>query len=82
MNLHSKTTTKLILHLNRFEYNIQPQKSREICRFPTRQLSLGEHVLSGLMLASYDPYAVSNHDGTMNGGHYISYCKPPQGDIW
>ena len=18
----------------------------------------------------------------MNGGHYISYCKPPQGDVW
>ena len=20
-------------------------------------------------------------DGTMNGGHYASYCKPPQGDV-
>ena len=50
--------------------------------FPLRQLSLGEHALSGANLASYDLCAVSNHHGTMNGGHYISYCKPPQGDVW
>ena len=49
---------------------------------PLRQLSLGEHALSGVNLASYDLCAVSNHHGTMNGGHYTSYCKPPQGDVW
>ena len=43
---------------------------------------MGEHALSGANLASYDLCAVSNHHGTMNGGHYISYCKPPQGDVW
>ena len=50
--------------------------------FPLRQLSLGEHALSGANLASYDLFAVSNHHGTMNGGHYTSYCNPPQGDVW
>ena len=50
--------------------------------FPLRQLSLGEHELSGVNLASYDLCAVSNHHGTMNGGHYTGYCKPPQGDVW
>ena len=44
-------------------------------------LSLGEHALRDANLASYDLCAVSNHHGTMNGGHYTSYCKPPQ-DVW
>ena len=39
-------------------------------------------MLSGANLSSYNLCAVSNHKGTMNGGHYISYCKPPQGDVW
>ena len=43
---------------------------------------MGEHALSGANLASYDLCAVSDHHGTMNGGHYISYCKPHQGDVW
>ena len=44
----------LILHLNRFEYNILARKKAELCNFPPRQLSLGEHALSSVNLASYD----------------------------
>ena len=57
----------LILHLNRFEYNISPRKKQNYVDFPLRQLSLGEHALSGANLASYNLCAVSNHHGTMNG---------------
>ena len=60
----------LILHLNHFEYNISARKKQNYVDFPMRQLSLGEHVLSGANLASCDLCAVSNHHGTMNGGHY------------
>ena len=66
----------LILHLNRIEYNISARKNQNYIDFPLIQLSLGEHVLSGANLALYDMCAVSNHHGTMNGGHYTSYCKP------
>ena len=38
--------------------------------------------MSGANLALCDLCAVSNHRGTMIGGHYTSYCKPPQGDVW
>ena len=41
----------LILHLNRFEYNISARKKQNYVDFPLRQLSLGEHVLSGANLA-------------------------------
>ena len=54
----------LILHLNCFEYNISARKKKQnYVDFPLRQLSLGEHALSGVNLASYDPCAVSNHHG-------------------
>ena len=72
----------LILHLNCFEYNISARKKQNYVDFTLRQLSLGEHTLSSTNLASYDLCAVSNHLGTMNGGHYASYCEPPQGDVW
>ena len=72
----------LILHLNSFEYNISARKKQNNVDFPLRQLSLGEHALSSANLDSYDLCAVSNHHGAMNGGHYTSYCKPPQGDVW
>ena len=71
----------LILHLNHFEY-ISVRKKQNYVDFPLRQLSLGEHALSSANLASCDPSAASNHHGTTNGGHYTSYCKPPQGDVW
>ena len=25
----------------------------------------------------YDCYAISNHSGTLNGGHYTAYCRHP-----
>ena len=68
----------LMLQLNRFEYNISARKKQNYVDFPLRQLSLGEHALSGANLALYNLCAVSNHHGTMNGGHYTSYCMPPQ----
>ena len=71
----------LILHLNCFEYNISTRKKQNYIDFPLRQLSLGEHALSGVNLASCDLCAISNHHGTMNGVHYTSYCTPPQGDV-
>ena len=39
-------------------------------------------MLGSANLTSYDLCAVLNHHETMNGGHYTSYCKPPQGDVW
>ena len=64
------------------QLSLGPEKKQNYVDFPLRQLSLGEHALSGANLASYDLCAVSDHHGTMNGGHYTSYCKPPQGDVW
>jgi ubiquitin C-terminal hydrolase len=32
--------------------------------------------------AIYDLYAVSNHYGSLGGGHYTAMCKNPVFDIW
>ena len=32
--------------------------------------------------AVYDLYAVSNHYGTMNGGHYTAMCQNPVNKLW
>ena len=63
-------------------FNISARKKQNYVDFPLRQLSLGEHALNGVNLASYDLCVISNHHGTMNGRHYTGYCKPPQGDVW
>lgn len=30
----------------------------------------------------YDLYAVSNHYGGLDGGHYTAYCKNPVANEW
>ena len=30
----------------------------------------------------YDLYAVSNHYGSLGGGHYTAFCKNPIADTW
>lgn len=30
----------------------------------------------------YDLYAVSNHYGSLNGGHYTAMCKNPVANSW
>ena len=41
-----------------------------------------EDQISDCENVSYNLCAVINHYGTMNSGHYTSYCKPPQTNHW
>ena len=72
----------LLLHLNCFEYNISARKKQNYVDFPLKQLIMREYASKNSNPSSYNLCAVSNHYGTLNGGHYTSYCKPPQGDVW
>ena len=71
----------LLLHLKRFEYNISAQKKEKFVDFQLEKLSLKDHTSEEHQLL-YNLRAVSNHFGTINGGHYTSYCKSPQDDVW
>ncbi|KAL4622609.1 ubiquitin carboxyl-terminal hydrolase 21-like [Arapaima gigas] len=70
----------IVLHLNRFttsRYSIS--KSTVSVSFPLTQLDLGPYgpVDTGPVL--YNLYAVCNHSGTVNMGHYTAYCLDETG---
>ena len=72
----------LVLHLNRFEYAISARKKQNFVDFPVEGLSLRAHILCDIPSATYSLCAVSNHFGTLSGGHYTSYCRPSYGNVW
>ena len=72
----------LIIHLSRFEFNVSARKKHNYVNFPLENFTLGDHVLKGENSALYNLCAVSNHIGTINGGHYTSYCKSSYDDSW
>ena len=72
----------LIIHLNRFEYNISARKKQNYVDFPLDNLNLQDRVSRCENVVSYNLCAVVNHYGTMNSGHYTSYCKPAQTNLW
>ena len=78
-----KVPPMLILHFNRFEYNISARKKQNYISFPLEELSLVEYTAKDdNILAYYNLYGVSNHYGTLDGGHYTSFCKPRDEKIW
>ena len=69
----------LVQHLNLFEYTTQANKWQTYVDFPLMQLNLQRYFENA---PTYNLIAVTNHYGTVSGGHYTSYCKLSQGDIW
>ena len=77
-----KMPPMLVLHLNQFKYAISDRKKQNFVDFPVEGLSLRAHMLSDKPSASHSLCAVSNHFGTLSGGHYTSYCRPSRGNVW
>ena len=65
----------LVLHLNRFEYNVTMRKNQSYVDFPLECLDLAAYTAREDIKKIYELNGVSNHYGTMNRGHYISYCR-------
>lgn len=70
----------LVINIKRFKYTKDGrEKLTANINFPVRSLRLQnftskEHQHQGIT-ELYDLYAVSNHYGTLGGGHYVAYCK-------
>jgi len=64
----------LILSLKRFN---RKDKINTLVDYPLENLDLTKFVKGNDSNESllYDLFAVCNHEGTMNGGHYFSFCK-------
>ena len=76
-----KLPSVLIFHLKRFD-NSSRKKENEI-EFPLANLCLSVHTIQSTNnVASFNLCSVTNHYGTLAGGHYTSTCKSSEGDTW
>jgi ubiquitin carboxyl-terminal hydrolase 4/11/15 len=77
----------LVVHLKRFSHTRGlwgGRKVDELITFPVQGLDLSQHILKQTQgkPVIYDLYAVSNHFGSLDGGHYTAYCKNPVYGKW
>lgn len=76
----------LVIHLKRFSYEGKwRQKLQNLVEFPLVDLSLDGYrasTVTGSLDSSYDLYGVVNHNGTLEGGHYVAYCKNEEKGKW
>ncbi|XP_066491255.1 ubiquitin carboxyl-terminal hydrolase 8 isoform X2 [Tiliqua scincoides] len=74
----------LLVHLKRFSYDGRwKQKLQTSVDFPLESLDLSQYVIGPKStLKRYNLFAVSNHYGGLDGGHYTAYCKNAAKQRW
>uniref|UniRef100_A0A0X3PAE1 Ubiquitin carboxyl-terminal hydrolase n=2 Tax=Schistocephalus solidus TaxID=70667 RepID=A0A0X3PAE1_SCHSO len=74
----------LVIHFKRFSGERSRSKLTTLIDFPSKNLNLMNFVseCSPQKSASYDLYAISNHSGSVYGGHYTAYCRHPYLNTW
>ncbi|XP_076439323.1 ubiquitin carboxyl-terminal hydrolase 8-like [Babylonia areolata] len=73
----------LLIGLNRFVSDgMWMQKKTTYVDFPINDLDLQEVTLGPKRRSRYNLYGVSNHYGTMEGGHYTAFCRNPCNGKW
>lgn len=74
----------LVVHLKRFKNNgYHVSKIHTNVEFPLNGLNLTDlYSKNNLHNFTYNLYAVSNHHGSYNGGHYTAYCKNSINNKW
>ncbi|XP_018619567.1 ubiquitin carboxyl-terminal hydrolase 8 isoform X3 [Scleropages formosus] len=74
----------LLVHLKRFSYEGRwKQKLQTSVDFPLEHLDLSQYVIGPKnSLKKYSLYGVSNHYGSLDGGHYTAYCKNAAKQRW
>jgi ubiquitin C-terminal hydrolase len=78
----------LIVHLKRFSHSRGMwggRKVNDLITFPLDNLDMSTYILKNSTENKkivYDLYAVSNHFGSLDGGHYTAFCKNPVLEKW
>ncbi|XP_076249368.1 uncharacterized protein LOC143188803 isoform X2 [Calliopsis andreniformis] len=81
----------IVIHLNRFaESGGWLEKRNTAVDFPLTDFNLKPYLvidgntpaISNIRSYSYSLYAMSNHYGTMEGGHYTAFCKNAAQNKW
>lgn len=71
----------LIIHLKRFKHQgTYNSKNNKTVVFPIDGLDMSKYVNVGEWI--YDLFAVSNHFGSLGGGHYTAYAKNHDDSRW
>jgi ubiquitin C-terminal hydrolase len=77
------TPPVLVLHLKRFSYTrYNRDKLEDLVQFPLVGLDMKPFVLSDQQETLYDLCAVSNHIGSLGGGHYTAYARSSVNGRW
>ncbi|EDV29689.1 uncharacterized protein TRIADDRAFT_19410 [Trichoplax adhaerens] len=72
----------LLIHFKRFSgTGLYWQKADTAVNFPVNGLTLKNQTV-GPKHRHYNLYAVSNHYGTLEGGHYTAFCQNPYAKEW
>lgn len=73
----------LVIHLKRFQYSrFMKNKLETLVDFPVDNLDLSSYITHGKQKSyHYTLYAISNHFGSMGGGHYTAFVHHG-GDQW
>ncbi|XP_078718065.1 ubiquitin carboxyl-terminal hydrolase 8 isoform X2 [Lampetra fluviatilis] len=74
----------LIIHLKRFSYSGRwKQKLQTNVGFPLTSLNMKPYIINKEnRYSEYNLYAVSNHYGSLDGGHYTAYAHNTVRDSW
>ncbi|XP_041031111.1 ubiquitin carboxyl-terminal hydrolase 8 isoform X2 [Carcharodon carcharias] len=74
----------LLVHLKRFSYEGRwKQKLQTNVDFPLENLDLSNYIIGPRNnVKRYNLFAVSNHYGGLDGGHYTAYCKNAVKQRW
>lgn len=87
----SRLPAVLVIHLKRFNMNHDHggySKKQNYVEFPLASLDIRNYLARSAEInkvntkTSYNLYAVSNHYGTMETGHYTAYCKNSEYNKW
>ena len=62
----------IVIHLKRFRNN---RKNSSYVQFPIEGLNMANYLPNKNEKNIFDLFAVANHIGNLNGGHYFAYCK-------
>lgn len=75
----------LIIHFKRFYVDGWCRKRQTFVDFPIDKLDMSEYLTASGYNNShmaFSLYGISNHYGTMEGGHYTAYCKNVMKSKW
>ncbi|XP_071489174.1 ubiquitin carboxyl-terminal hydrolase 8-like [Diadema antillarum] len=73
----------LLIHLKRFYYEgMWRQKLQTYVDFPIAEFNLDRFVIGPERHGTYQLYGVSNHTGTLDGGHYTACCQNAVNKRW